>query len=244
MSKIRSIDIILGAAIITIMKTVRLKIALLVALFFTLPSSVVYAQALNQSALNLELVIPEKLDFGSRFELGDWSSSGAPDFPYEPEYDFSYICQIQLTNGLYYNSSGEPVNKWTERAEVYSLYAISNIRFNKRVTAISTDNLKWKTVKFYHNDKIENTSRRAEVQLKGHRLSLSFVAGETTKKDSVVLAMSVTQPIGILNVSADARTIESRRSLEFTSYVSTSIRSSQTEFMPNYQLRAVCRLEK
>lgn len=68
---------------------------------------------------------------------GDWESAGAPVMPYDPDYQYAYACQAQLTDG-------EAI---MENGDYHQLYAVAKFELNNSKSYASAKDLKWFWVK-------------------------------------------------------------------------------------------------
>ena len=120
---------------------------------------------------------------------GDWESAGAPVSPYDPNYDYAYACQAQLTDG-------EAIE---ENGDYYQLHAVAKFELNKTKSYMNSKELKWFWVKEAGEEEtIVPQPSKLPFSLEGHSAALFLRPGDP---DLVTLTVNVELALGKYAVS-------------------------------------------
>ncbi len=168
-------------------------------------------------------------------KTGDWNSSGAPEMPYHPEYEFSYRCQVQMTDQVIRTEGG---NK-------YVFWATAVFELSDKQASISTAEMKWYGKKLFGLNTVNDTDDKIPFALDGGDVFLIFRRSQTPEKDLVYLFLNLEQKIGsAAKVSENARVQSDRNTLWISGQVETKVSSQNSAPYPTMKMNVTCEKEK
>lgn len=177
---------------------------------------------------DIKIEIPKN----NKFWLGDWNSSGAPEPPYLPGYDYSYTCQAQLTDGLIRNDK--------DGSASYRFYAIANLNLKNNVSSIRSEDLQWTAQKFFNGASVLDTNEPIPFSTEGNFFGIYLRPGGGQELDEVHFFASLVQKEGPLKISAYNKKSILRNDSTMELYVETNVRHDENPHQPSMQLRVLC----
>lgn len=161
--------------------------------------------------------------------IGDWNSSGAPEIPYQPGYQFSYRCQAQM---------GDQISRQNELG-TYGFFAIAEFQISNEKTYFSTDELTWFGKKIYQDHKVMDTDDAIPFSLKGSAIWLQLRPA-SDQNDRTFLNLYLEQAIGSVIVT-ERKVSEGRRDGPgLSGSVEMNLRANQDMPVPQMNLKVQC----
>ena len=196
--------------------------------------AIVLLNTFNAQAVNL--VPPD-------FVMGDWSSSGEEPRDYEPNYEFEYACQIQVTDSIERTQSQDEERR-DENGITYRLFAIAEFNLKNGETSLDETKLVWWPKRFYSAFRVENTDEQLPFDYSGQEAYLRFDEGPSADEDVVTLGVNAQQRIGGLVLKQWEETAAYRGAEEFATTASFTLKGEDGSPMPEHLVRVICLRQK
>jgi hypothetical protein len=165
--------------------------------------------------------------------IGDWNSSGAPEIPYKPAYEFSYRCQAQMT---------DQISRQNEFG-FYGFFAVADFQITNEKTSFTTDELTWFGKKIYQDHTVMDTDDKIPFSLNGSAIGLYF-RSSADQNDRINLVLNLEQLVGSVIISEQNRIEGHRNDSGLSGSVAMDLRSKDDMPMPVMNLKVQCTKEK
>ncbi len=166
--------------------------------------------------------------------IGDWNSSGAPELPYTPDYEYSYKCQAQMTDGLNYGQGSQK----------YKIYAVAAFSISNGSHTIKTEDLTWYTKKRFAGNKVMDSDDKLPFSTDGSRITFGIKRGETIEEDRTFLSVYLEQSLGSIIAMESKISRGQRWDPSIEAIVHTDLRSSDGKPTANLVLQVDCDKER
>jgi hypothetical protein len=204
---------------------------------FCLFQSVAFASPDFKPKINPKIttdVIEGQLKGRPTFKIGDWNSSGAPEIPYVPNYEFAYQCQAQLDDGLTYG----------EGASAYRFYAVADFKITNENTFYRTDDLTWFAKKRRSSAQILDSDDLIPFSTRGSWIRFGLRPGSASDGDRTYLYLELDQAFGPAIVVESALEQGTRFSGSLTAEAHVETKSNGKKAVPSMTLKVYCDKEK
>jgi hypothetical protein len=163
--------------------------------------------------------------------LGDWNSSGAPELPYVPDYEFSYKCQAQMNDNL---ERGQGSQK-------YSFYAVAEFTISNSKTFHRVEEMTWFGKKRYSGNKVMDSDDKLPFTIKGSYIAFGLKRGSSVEDDRTFLNIHLEQILPGNLVVMESELAQGLRSFDsLRASARTSVRTTNQKPFPNLTLQIFC----
>jgi hypothetical protein len=162
--------------------------------------------------------------------IGDWNSSGAPELPYVPDYEFSYKCQAQMNDSL---DRGQGAQK-------HRVYAAAEFTLSNSQTFFYSQDLTWFGKKRYSGNKVMDSDDKLPFSLNGTYIAFGLKRGSSIEEDRTLLHLHLEQTVGKV-IIMETETAQGLRSFDgLRASARTDLRTTNQQPVANLSLEVHC----